>query len=160
MQVWSISLAIKLGTIIYKLIRFANTTGGAICRIFMKWQLICACRKKDLYLWKIMHLWLAQTVASLESGSDTFPTRTTFQKKRSTLISVSFLKEKTAKHPTANRRACRRWQKRYFTVGDESRVEVPLKSYGRLNWWACYFWYQTMPQSAIPSINRLAGIWK
>jgi hypothetical protein len=55
-----------------------------------------------------MHLWLAQTVASLESGSDTSPTRTTFQKKGSTLISVSVLKEKTAKHPTANRRACRR----------------------------------------------------
>ena len=91
-----------------KLIHFANTTGGAICRIFMKWQLICACRKKDLYLWKIMHLWLAQTVASLESGSDTSPTRATFQKKGSTLISVSVLKEKTAKHPTANRRACRR----------------------------------------------------
>jgi hypothetical protein len=28
---------------------FTNTTGGAICRIIMKWQLTCACKKKDLY---------------------------------------------------------------------------------------------------------------
>jgi len=31
------------------LIPFPNTTGGEICRIFMKWQLICACRKNDPY---------------------------------------------------------------------------------------------------------------
>lgn len=31
------------------LILFTNTTGGTICRIIMKWQLTCACKKKDLY---------------------------------------------------------------------------------------------------------------
>jgi hypothetical protein len=77
-----------------KLICFTNTTGSAICRIFMKWQLICACRKNDPYLWKIMHTWLAQTAAGLESGNGSFHTRTTSQIKGPALISLSFLREK------------------------------------------------------------------
>lgn len=90
-----------------KLIRFTNTKGSAICRIFMKWQLICSCRKNDPYLWKIMHTWLAQTAADLESGNGSSHIRTTSQKKGSALISGSFLGEQLIINPTPNRLACR-----------------------------------------------------
>lgn len=90
-----------------KLLRFTNTKGSAICRIFMKWQLICSCRKNDPYLWKIMHTWLAQTAAGLESENGSSHIRTTSQKKGSALISGSFLGEQLIINPTPNRLACR-----------------------------------------------------
>jgi hypothetical protein len=87
------------------LTRFANITGGIICRIFMKWQPTYACKKNDPYLLTIMNAWWTQTAVATESGSDISHTGTTLLKKRSPLISVPFQKKPLIKNPTLNYRA-------------------------------------------------------